>query len=90
MILRNIFRMADSTPFPDQPLNVHWHNKDLYDDDYKVGSIYNRWSKWEAIPFWNEEEQEFDTEEEARAWLVAMYKMGGCNEPQRRKRPAAK
>lgn len=90
MILRNIFRMADSTPFTDIPLNVHWHGKDLYDDEYKVASVFQTLGRWEAIPHWDEQEQEFETEEEAKAWLVAMYKMGGCNEPRKRRRPAAK
>lgn len=92
MNLRNIFRMADSTPFRDEPLNVHWYNKDLYDNEYKVGVIDHSFGGWLARPFWNEDEQEFKTEEEARAWLLAMYKMGGANDHynHKRKRPAAK
>lgn len=90
MILRNIFRMADSTPFKDEALDVHWYNKDLYDDEYKVGTVNATFGKWRAQPYWNEEEQEFNSEEEAKAWLVAMYKMGGANEPKRYRRPAAK
>ena len=98
MNLRNLFRMANSTPFTDIPLNVHWHNSDLYDEDYKVGyvTVFPReqvgGANWQAHPFWNEEPHWFATQEEAKAWLVAMYKMGGANEPKQRVRvrPAAK
>lgn len=91
MILRKIFKMADSTPFTDIPLNVHWHNDgDLFDNDYAVGHVRQSFGAWLAMPFWNEQEQYFDTQEEAKAWLVAMYKMGGANEPRRTRRPAAK
>lgn len=96
MILRNIFRVAKSTPFADTKLGVHWHNRDLYDDDYKVGYVtvfpaeQVGTAKWQAHPFWNEPPQWFLTQEEAKAWLVAMYKMGGANEPRRHRRPAAK
>ena len=82
--------LADSTPFKDEPLNVHWYNKDLYDNEHRVGSVYTNFGQWIACPYWNESDQEFKTEEEAKAWLVAMYKMGGQNEPRRNRRPAAK
>ena len=82
--------MADSTPFTDVPLNVHWHSDTLYDDDYAVGKIGQGFGKWEAWPYWNEEPQLFDTQEEAQSWLLAVYKMGGCNEPIQLRRPAAK
>lgn len=91
MILKSWFgTLADSTPFKDEPMGVHWYDKHLYDDDYKVGAISHNFRQWVAHPYWNESDQEFKTEEEARAWLVAMYKMGGQNEPRRNRRPAAK
>jgi len=93
MILKSWFgTLADSTPFTDIPLNVHWHGLELFDEDYRVGRVDQIWSRWAACPYWNEQEQQFDTQEEAKAWLLAMYKMGGANEPKtkRRVRPAAK
>jgi hypothetical protein len=38
-----------------------------------------------ADPYWNEDMHFFDTEEEAKAWLVTMYRMGGANEPIKRR-----
>lgn len=96
MILRNLFRMSKENPYPDSKLGVHWYNSDLYDDDYKVGYVtvfpaeQVGTAKWQAHPFWNEEPQWFLTQEEAKAWLLAMYKMGGADAPKRRRRPAAK
>jgi len=91
MKLQSFFgTLADSTPFTDIPLNVHWHGATLYDNDYAVGNIGTGFGRYEAFPYWNEEPQYFDTQEEAKAWLVAMYKMGGANEPRRTRRPAAK
>jgi hypothetical protein len=84
------------TTFDDVELPVHWENNILYDDMYVVGRVTRTLAGEElgymADPYWNEEMHFFDTEEEARAWLVAMYKMGGANEPKakRRVRPAAK
>lgn len=91
MILKSWFgTLAESTPFTDRPLGLHWYGRDLYDDEYRVGRIDVAFAQWHACPYWNEEDKEFDTEEEARAWLVAMYKMGGQNEPRKHRRPAAK
>lgn len=96
MNLSNIFRMADSTPFSDMAMPVHWDENQLYDDMYVVGRVTRTLAGdkhgWMADPYWNEEMRFFTAEEEAKAWLLAMYKMGGANEPKqkRRVRPAAK
>lgn len=86
--------LADSTPFTDMQLPVHWDNNQLFDDMYAVGRVTRTLMHdqlcWSADPFWNERMHIFDTEEEAKAWLVAMYKMGGANEPKRHRRPAKK
>lgn len=91
MNLRNLFRMAESTPFSDMAMPVHWDEGELYDDMYKVGRVARTLAgdqqRWMADPYWNEEMQFFNTEEEAKAWLLAMYKMGGANErPKQRQR----
>lgn len=94
MRLQTFFgKLAESTPFTDIPLEVHWYGDTLYDNDYKVGEVIQGYSIWEAYPYWEEDPQFFDTQEEAQAWLVAMYKMGGKDEPRqhrRTRRPAAK
>lgn len=82
-------KLGESTPFTDMQLPVHWDNNKLYDDMYVVGTVtrtlMHELSCWTADPYWDEDMQFFDTEEEAKAWLVAMYKMGGANEPIRRR-----
>jgi hypothetical protein len=96
MNLRNIFRMADSNPFQDMAMPVHWDDGELFDDMYKVGRVVRTLAGdqlgWMADPYWNEDQHFFDTEEEAKAWLTAMYKMGDGNgaKLKRRVRPAAK
>lgn len=95
MKLQSFFgTLGHSTPFTDMELPVHWDNNKLYDDMYMVGTVTRTLAGdqhgWTADPYWNEDMQFFDTQEEAKAWLVAMYKMGGQNEPKRRRRPAAK
>lgn len=81
-------------PFEDSSLGVHWDRDLLCDEGYKVGHVLKIPAgdelNWRAEPYWNLEPHFFDTREEAKAWLVAMYKMGGANEPKRRRRPAAK
>jgi hypothetical protein len=96
MNISNVFRMAKSNPFQDEPFGVHWDNNGLFHDGYCVGRVVNTLAGkdlcWMAEPYWQEEAHFFDTYEEARSWLVAMYKMGGADEPttRRRVRPAAK
>lgn len=82
--------LAKSNPFTDVELPVHWDNNKLYDDMYMVGTVtrtlaHDR-SCWTAEPYWDEAMQFFDKEEEAKAWLVAMYKMGGKDEPKKQRR----
>jgi len=88
------FNMAKETPFTDVEMPVHWDHNELYDDIYRVGRIIRTLAGEDlgfmSEPYWNEDAQFFNTEEEAKAWLVAMYKMGGANEPRKHRRPAAK
>jgi hypothetical protein len=77
------------TTFDDGELPVHWEDNNLYDDMYIVGRVTRTLAGEElgfmADPYWNEDMHFFNTEEEAKAWLVAMYKMGGANEPIKRR-----
>jgi hypothetical protein len=88
--------LGESNQFSNMTLPVHWDAEKLYDDMYVVGAVTRTLMHdqlcWCADPYWNEQMHFFDTEDEAKAWLVAMYKMGGANEPKakRRVRPAAK
>lgn len=70
-----------ANPFLDSSLGIHWHNNELYDGNYKVGratrTLAGDQLGWVADPYWNEDSQFFATEEEARAWLLSMYRMGG-------------
>lgn len=78
------------TIFTDMELPVHWENNNLYDDMYIVGQVTRTLAGdqlgWMADPYWNEDMHFFNTEEEAKAWLLTMYKMGGANEPRIRRR----
>ena len=93
-VLRQI--LGTKSPFKDQKLGVHWYNSDLYDEDYKVGyvTVFPReqvgGANWQAHAFWNEAPQWFATQEEAKAWLLTMYRLGGGNAVRPRRRPAAK
>jgi hypothetical protein len=84
------------TTFTDMKLPVHWEDNQLYDDMYVVGQVTRTLAGdqlgWMADPYWNEEMHFFNTEEEAKAWLITMYRMGGQHEPKqkRRVRPMAK
>jgi hypothetical protein len=86
--------LGKSNPFTDIELSVHWVDNKLYDDMYVVGTVTrtlaHAQSCWTADPFWDEDMQFFDTEEEAKSWLVVMYKMGGANEPIKRRIRATK
>lgn len=77
------YNLAEHNPFSDMPTGVHWYMNELYDDNYKVGratrTLAGDQLGWVADPYWKEEMQFFATEEEAKAWLLAMYKMGGSN-----------
>lgn len=78
------------TTFTDMPLGVYWEDFELYDETFVVGRVARTLAGasegWMADPYWNEQMHFFDTQEEAKAWLVAMYKMGGANEPKQRRR----
>lgn len=68
------------TTFTDIELDVHWYHQQLYDDQYAVGRVTRTLAGehlgWIADPFWHEDQQLFNTEDEAKAWLVAVYQMG--------------
>lgn len=70
-----------ANPFHDDSLGVHWSNNELYDDNYKVGRVTRTLAGdqlgWMADPYWNEEMQFFATEEEAKSWLLIIYRMEG-------------
>lgn len=57
---------------------LHWDGISLYDADYQVGQVIIIDKKyWRADPFWAEESHFFDTQIEAKSWLVSMYRLGG-------------
>lgn len=72
--------LAESNPFPDTALDIHWYHDQLYDDKYAVGrvarTLAGEYLGWLADPFWHEDQQFFNTQDEAKAWLVAVYQMG--------------
>jgi len=95
MKLQSFFgTLGHSTPFTDMELPIHWDDNKLYDDMYMVGTVTRTLMHDQlcfcADPYWNEEMRFFDTEEEAKAWLLAMYRIGGANEPRIRRRAAKK
>lgn len=95
MRIADIFRMAHSTPFKDDPVGVHWeevgsHQHVLWDENYRVGYVAKGFNNYRAEPYWAEEAHFFETQDEAKAWLVAMYKMGGQDGKYTKRRPAAK
>lgn len=75
-----IGELAESTPFTDMELDIHWYHDQLYDDKYAVGRVTQTLAGehlgWLADPFWSEDPQFFDSQDEAKAWLVAVYQMG--------------
>lgn len=77
------------TTFTDMPLGVYWENLELYDEQFVVGRVAITLAGdqlgWMADPYWDEDMQFFDTEGEAKAWLLTMYRMGGANEPIKRR-----
>jgi hypothetical protein len=44
-------------------------------EDYSLGEVSFVVTAWEAKPYWYEQSQLFKTEEEAKAWLVTMYRL---------------
>lgn len=54
---------------------VHWEGINLYDDEYRVGRVViDKPSYWVADPFWVEDVQYFETQTEAKAWLITVYR----------------
>jgi hypothetical protein len=43
--------------------------------DYSVGETSFVITAWQAKPYWYEMSQLFETEEEAKSWLAAMYRL---------------
>lgn len=94
MRIADIFRMAHSTPFKDDPVGVHWMKEGavevLWDDNYRVAYVAKAFDTYRAEPYWAEETHFFKTQEEAKAWLVTMYRLGGKDANYTKRRPAAK
>ncbi len=77
------YDFAKTNPFPDTKLGIHWadhkHSTYLYDGDYQVGRVYPFLDKCMAESYWGRLDQEnevvsFETEEEAKAYLVTTYR----------------
>ena len=57
---------------------LNWDGISLYDAEYQIGQVMILEKRyWRADPFWAEESHFFETQEEAKSWLVAMYRLGG-------------
>lgn len=69
--------------FPDSALGMHWverkYGSVLYDDSYQVGRIKPAFGGGYWVePYWGKADciqESLDTEEEAKAYLVALYRM---------------
>ncbi len=76
------------TTFTDMLIGVHWYEKELFDERERVGRVTRTLAGehlgWVADPYWDEPMQFFDNEDEAKAWLVAMYRMEGSAKDERR------
>jgi len=55
--------------------NVFRHRTKLMHGQYSLGEITFVETAWQAKPFWYEQSQLFKTEEEAKSWLAAMYRL---------------
>ena len=55
--------------------NVFRHKTKLMDRHYSVGETSFVVTAWQAKPYWYEQSQLFQTEEEAKSWLAAMYRL---------------
>ena len=55
--------------------NVFRHKTKLMDGHYSVGETSFVETAWQAKPYWYEMSQLFQTEEEAKSWLAAMYRL---------------
>ena len=72
-----------STVFPDTDLGMHWHERKygsvLYDRSYEVGRVKPAFGGGYWVePYWGKADcikEALDTEEEAKAYLVALYRL---------------
>lgn len=80
MRLHSAIQFAKET-FPDTALGVHWQDKHrdsiLWDDSYQVGRIRPAFGGGYWVePYWRKgDNYSIDTEEEAKAYLVTLYRM---------------
>ena len=72
--------MLDTT-FTDVPMHTHWTETDfsniLWDEQYQMGRVYQLLGQWAAEPYWEHAQSGttyHETEEEAKAYLLAIYK----------------
>lgn len=55
------------------------HKARLMNHDYALGEVAFVVTAWQAKPFWYEQSQLFETEEEARAWLATVARFEYSN-----------
>ena len=71
--------MRFEQPKNDSKHNLWWNvfkrRTKLMQEDYSLGEVSFVVTAWEAKPYWYEQSQLFKTEEEAKAWLVTMYRL---------------
>ena len=69
------------SPFTDIDSDALWWREEsvghmrLMDGDFTIGHVNHVFPTWIATPLWAEKHQLFKDEEEARAWLLVMYRM---------------
>ena len=75
--------LADVNPFPDTTLGVHWnvrkYGEELWDEGTLVGVVKPAFcgGYW-VEPYWHSDnaiKDALDTEEEAKAYLLTIYRM---------------
>ena len=75
--------LADENPFPDTNLGVHWnvrkYGEELWDEGTLVGVVKPAFGGGYWVePYWHSEnaiKETLDTEEEAKAYLLTIYRM---------------
>ena len=75
--------LADENPFPDTNLGVHWNvrknGEELWDEGTLVGVIKPAFGGGYWVePYWHSDnaiKDALDTEEEAKAYLLTIYRM---------------
>lgn len=59
--------------------DIWWYEdksvRKLMDGNYTVGRVEFLVTAWQARPLWYEMSQLFNSEEEAKSWLLMMYRM---------------